>query len=165
MLFHPKLLWVYGRGRGWGVGGRVCSFVGHRAKKWRTVGQNVTYNGPKCDVRGAEKWRTGQNATLECCNLLFIIHDVVRIIAHCILRGFFITLNRCHRRTAKMIPTVQIVPNMLIQNLSIRHGTTKIFHLFLKIYPEMKSNMITKLLSFCYFYTFTHGGDGGWRIW
>ena len=36
----------------------------HRAKKWRTVGQKVTYSGPKCDVRVAEKWRTGQNATL-----------------------------------------------------------------------------------------------------
>ena len=52
---------------GVGVGVFICGH-GHRAKKWRTVGQKVTYSGPKCDVRGAEKWRTGQNATLECYN-------------------------------------------------------------------------------------------------
>ena len=74
MLFHPKLLWVHDRGWGgvgWGgvgVGVSICGH-GHRAKKWCTVGQKVTYSGPKCDVRGAEKWRTGQNAILECYNM------------------------------------------------------------------------------------------------
>ena len=70
MLFHPKLFWVHYMGGG-GGGGFICGH-GHRAKKWRTVGQKVTYSGPKCDVRGAEKWRTGQNATLECYNIPLI---------------------------------------------------------------------------------------------
>ena len=69
MLFHPKLLWVHARGWGWGCRVFICGH-GHRAKKWRTVGQKVTYSGPKSDVRKAEKWRTGQNATLECYNVL-----------------------------------------------------------------------------------------------
>ena len=55
MLFHLELLWVHDMGWGWG-----CSFVGMAtgpksdvqwAKKWRTVGQNVTYAGLKSDVR------------------------------------------------------------------------------------------------------------------
>ena len=48
MLFHPKLFWVHDMGWGWGV--FICGH-GHRAKKWRTVGQNVTYAGLKSDVR------------------------------------------------------------------------------------------------------------------
>ena len=54
-----------------GVGGgwRVLIYGhGHRAKKGSTVGQKVTYNGPKYDERRAEKWRTVQNATLKCYN-------------------------------------------------------------------------------------------------
>ena len=58
-----------------GVGVFICGH-GHRAKKWRTVGQKVTYSGPKYDVRGAEKWRTGQNATLECYNTEPIITNM-----------------------------------------------------------------------------------------
>ena len=51
---------------GWvGVWVFICGH-GHRAKKWRTVGQKVTYSGPISYVRRAEKWRTDQNATLEC---------------------------------------------------------------------------------------------------
>ena len=61
--FLPKISW--GPRHGVGVRVIICGH-GHRAKKWRTVGQKVTYSGPKCDVRWAEKWRTGQNATLEC---------------------------------------------------------------------------------------------------
>ena len=63
--FPPKITLGSWHGVGWGV--FICGH-GHRAKKWRTVGQKVTYSGPKCDVRGAEKWRTGQNATSECYN-------------------------------------------------------------------------------------------------
>ena len=54
------------------------SFVhGHRAKKWRTVGQKMTYSGTKSDVGRAEKCRSGQNATLECYNIWWSIisHD------------------------------------------------------------------------------------------
>ena len=59
-FFHPKLLWVHARVF-------ICGH-GHMAKKWRTVGRKVTYSGPKSDVRRAEKWCTGQNATFECYN-------------------------------------------------------------------------------------------------
>ena len=47
MPFDPKLLWVHGGGGGWVI---ICGH-GHRAKKWRTVGQKVTYAGLKSDVR------------------------------------------------------------------------------------------------------------------
>ena len=65
MPVYPKLLWVHDGGGGGGGGGMFICGHGHRAKKWRTVGQKVTFSGPQCDARGAEKWRTGQNATLE----------------------------------------------------------------------------------------------------
>ena len=61
--FLPKIIWVHARD--WGV--FICGH-GHRAKEWHTVGRIGTCNGPKSDVCRAEKWRTGQNTTLECYN-------------------------------------------------------------------------------------------------
>ena len=49
-------------------GGVAQNGHSHRAEKWRTLGWKVTYSGLKSDVRRAEKWRTGKNATLECYN-------------------------------------------------------------------------------------------------
>ena len=37
------VLWVF-----------ICMH-GHRAKKWRTMGQKVTYSGPKCDYAGLKR--------------------------------------------------------------------------------------------------------------
>ena len=66
-------------------GGSTWVFIcghGHRAKKWRTVCQKVTYSGPNSDVRRAEKWRTGQNATLECsyCTPSYYCRPTVNVI-------------------------------------------------------------------------------------
>ena len=63
MLFYPKLLWVHARG-----GGCALVDMATGAQKWRAVGQKVTHSWQKSDVRRADKWRTGQNATWECFN-------------------------------------------------------------------------------------------------
>ena len=60
--FPPKI--TLGPWHGVGVGGVHLSAM--------PQGQKVTYSGPKCDVRGAEKWRMGQNATMECYNYWLI---------------------------------------------------------------------------------------------
>ena len=71
--FPPKITLGPWQGKGVGVHGEWGVFIcrhGHRAKKWCTVGQKVTYSGQKCDVPGAEKWRMGQNATFKCYNTI-----------------------------------------------------------------------------------------------
>ena len=66
--FLPKITLCPCQGFGVGVEG-VHSWTWWQGQKWRTVGQKVTYSGPKSDVRRAEKWRTGQNTKLECYTL------------------------------------------------------------------------------------------------
>ena len=68
MLFHPKLLWVHDRewGVGGGGGGGVVFIC---ATQWQGVGMRVGMgggcsSGPKSDVQWAKKWGTvGQNVT------------------------------------------------------------------------------------------------------
>ena len=105
--FPPNITLGPWHGVGWGV--FICGH-GQRAKKWRTVGQQVTYSGPKCDLRGAEKWRTGQNATLEC----YDIGQSLKSRFNC--NGFEM---RCYRIVMKAI-------NILYWGLIYYHGLTLI---------------------------------------
>ena len=60
-----------------GGGGGGCSFVGMATGPKRDVqwAKKMTYSGPKCNVREAEKWSTGQNATLECYTIQLSLHE------------------------------------------------------------------------------------------